>query len=212
MKAFACILGVMLAVLVVVAPAAALVITFDDVVSVGNPVVALLDSHGYRFAGASLQTIDTPGTGLVSNGPGVYLAQAVAVPGITMTRVDGAPFALYDFDAAGLFVAAPGGLPNAREVGLLALQVGGGLLSLSYDLGATASFLHFSVPASWAHLESVTFTGLVSAVTPGALALDDVGVGLGPSTGSVGEPQTFLLALTAAVGLAAMLLIRRRLH
>ena len=209
MKAFACVLGVVLAVLVVAAPAVALVITFDDVVSVGNPFVASLDSHGYRFTGASLQTIDTPGTGLVSNGLGVYLAQAVAVPGMTMTRVDGGPFALYDFDAAGLFVAPTGGLPNAREVSLLARQVGGGLLSVSADLGSTAAFLHFNVPASWARLESVTFTGLVSAVTPGALALDDVGVGVGPS---VGEPPTLLLALTAGVGLAAMLLIRRRPH
>ena len=212
MKAFACILGAMLVVLVVAAPAAALLITFDDVVSVGNPVVGLLDSHGYRFGGTRLQTIDTPGGALVGNGPGVYLAQAVAVPGITMTRVDGRAFSLSDFEAAGLFTAAPAGLPNAREVGLVALQAGGGLLRLSYDLGTTASFLHFSVPASWSHLESVTFTGLVSAVTPGALALDDVGVGLGPSTGSAGEPQTLLLALTAAVGVAAMLLIRRRLQ
>ncbi len=209
MKAFACILGVMLAVLVVAAPAAALVITFDDVVSVGNPLVASLDSHGYRFAGASLRTIDTPGTSLVGNGLAVYLAQVVAVPGITMTRVDGGPFALYDFDAAGLFLAPTGGLPNARHVSLLARQVGGGLLSLSFDLGTTASFLHFNVPASWARLESVTFTGLVSGVTPGALALDDVGVGLGPSAG---EPPTLLLAFTTGVGLAAMLLIRRRLH
>src|SRR5262249_37407134 len=85
----------------------------------------------------------------------------------------------------------------------------GGLLSLSSDLGTTASFLHFNVPASWSRLESVTFTGLVSSVTPGALALDDVGVGLGPS---VGEPPTLLLALTAGVGLAAMLLLRRRPH
>jgi len=209
MKAFACILGVVLAVLVVPAAAAALVITFDDVVSVGNPFLASLDSHGYRFAGASLQTIGTPGSGLVSHGLGVYLAQVVAVPGITMTRVDGGPFSLYDFDAAGLFVAPTGGLPNAREVSLLARQVGGGLLSLSSDLGSTASFLHFNVPASWARLESVTFTGLVSSVAPGALALDDVGVGLGPT---VGEPPTLLLALTAGVGLAGMLLIRRRLH
>jgi len=164
MKAFACILGVVLAGLVVTAPAAALVITFDDVVSVGNPLVASLD---------------------------------------------GGAFSLYDFDAAGLFAGPTGGLRNAREVRLLARQVGGGLLSLSSDLGTTASFLHFNVPASWARLESVTFTGLVSAVTPGALALDDVGVGVGAS---VAEPPTLLLGLTAGVGLAAMLLIRRRLH
>ncbi len=212
MKAFACILGAVLAVLVPTAPAAALVITFDDVVSVGNPVVTALDSHGYRFASASLQTIDTPGAALVGNGPGVYIAETLAVPGVTVTRVDGAPFALYGFEAAGLFTVGSGGLPNARQVSLVAMQVGSGLLSLSYDLGTPAGFLQFHVPPSWAHLESVTFTGLLPAVAPGALALDDIGVGLGPNTGSVPEPGTLLLALTVGVGLATLLVIRRRVH
>ncbi len=209
MKVFACILGATLAAIALAAPAAALVITFDDVVSVGNPLVTALDSHGYRFAAASFHTIDTPGGGLVSNGPGVYLAQEVAQPGITVARVDGAPFSLYDFKAARLFVAAPTALPNARQVSLVALHVGSGLLSLSYDLGTSAGFMYFTVPSSWYQLESVTFTGLVSSVTPGALALDDVSLGIGPS---VAEPRTLLLALTTVVGLASMLVIRRRRH
>ena len=55
--------------------AIALDITFDDVVSVGNPPVTLLDTHGYRFTGA-FRTIDTPGGALASNASAVYLGQA----------------------------------------------------------------------------------------------------------------------------------------
>lgn len=49
-----------------VVPAAAIDITFDDLVSAGNPFVTLLDDQGYRFTGA-FRTIDTPGTTFVSN-------------------------------------------------------------------------------------------------------------------------------------------------
>ncbi len=41
--------------------------------SVGNPLVTTLDTHGYRFTG-SFWTIDTPGTTLASNASAVYLA------------------------------------------------------------------------------------------------------------------------------------------
>jgi hypothetical protein len=62
------------------------------------------------------------------------------------------------------------------------------------------------VPASWNNLEFVTFSGVLSATTAGALALDDVGVGAGPV---VPEPAALVLALTTLAGLGALALRRR---
>jgi hypothetical protein len=209
MKATACALSVMLAVATWTTPAAALDLTLDDVVSVGNPFVTTVETNGYRFSGPSLRTIDTPGSAYVSNGSAVYLAQAVSGPvgGVTLARIDGAPFSLYEFDAAGLFAAAGAGAPNATHVSVLAIQVGGAGLSAIYDLGAATGFGHFPVPPSWNNLEFVTFGGVFSAVAAGALALDDIGVGEGPV---VPEPTTLVLALTTAVGVGVLTLLRRR--
>jgi hypothetical protein len=187
--------------------AVALDLTFDDVMSVGNPLVTTLDTHGYRFTG-SFRTIDAPGGLLVSNGSAVYLGHEASGPGITVTRVDGGPFILYEFDAAGLYVPSSAGSPNAQEVSLAGLHVGGGILGASYELGGLPSFVHFSVPSTWSDLQAVTFTGLLSAAAPGALALDDVGVGEGPT--SVTEPGTLALAAVTALGVGGVALTRRR--
>ena len=88
MKAFTCTLVAILAMVWPSAAAVALDLTFDDVMSVGNPLVTMLDTHGYRFTG-SFRTIDTPGGLLVSNGSAVYLGQEASGPGITVTRADG---------------------------------------------------------------------------------------------------------------------------
>lgn len=127
------------------------------------------------------------------------------VGGITLQRIDGLPFDLYEFAAAGLF-AAGAGSPNATHVSLLAIQVGGAGLSAIYDLAASTGFVHFPVPASWSNLELVTFGGVFSATAAGALALDDIGVGSGPA---VPEPATLVLALTTLAGLGALALRRR---
>jgi hypothetical protein len=199
MKALACTLGVILVAVTWAAPAAALHITFDDVMSVGNPVVTTLETAGYRFTGAPFRTIDTPGGRFVASGSAVYVAQEAG---------DGAPFLLYGFDAAGSLVAPSSASPNAQQVSLLGLQTGGALLSASYALSTgLASFAHFVVPASWQSLETVTFTGLLATGGSGALALDDIGVGEGPIS-TVPEPRTLLLVLTAAVGVGALLLRR----
>src|SRR6185295_14941054 len=102
MKAFTCTLVTILT-LVWSSAAVAIDLTFDDVLSFGNPLVTMLDTHGYRFTG-SFRTIDTAGSALVSNGSAVYLGQEASGPGITVTRTDGRPFLLYEFDAAGLYV------------------------------------------------------------------------------------------------------------
>jgi hypothetical protein len=212
MKALACTLGAILVAVTWSAPADALDITFDEVTSVGNPLVTTLETAGYRFTAASFRTIDTPGDTFVATGSAVYIAQEAGWPGgITVTRIDGAPFFLYEFDAAGLFVKPSSASPNAQQVTLLGLQAGGAFLSASYSLGSgLVGFAHFVVPATWQGLEAVTFTGIFAAGASGALALDDIGVGEGPIP-TVPEPRTLLLVLTTAVAVG-VLLLRRRPH
>jgi hypothetical protein len=199
-------LGVMLAVITWTTPAAAIDITFDDLVSAGNPSVAAVETSGYRVEGPALHTIDTPGSLYVDSGSPIYLAQidGPAGAGLTLRRLDGAAFDLYEFAAARLFVSASDG-PNASQVALLGLGVGGTTLSATYDLAATG-FTHFTVPPAWSHLEAMVFQGLLAGGGPGALALDDVGVGSGPVTGSVPEPAAIVLALTTALAVGAVLL------
>jgi hypothetical protein len=208
MKALTCTL---LAILAMVWPSAAgaLAITFDDVIGVDNPIVTMLDTHGYRFTG-SFRTIDAPGGTLASNASAVYLGQEASGPGITVTRTDGGPFILYEFDAAGLHVPSSPGSANAQQVSLAGLRIGGGLLSATYGLSSLPSFAHFSVPSTWNDLQAVTFTGLLSASTPGAFAIDDVGVGEGPT--NVAEPGTLALAAITALGACAVGLLRHRSH
>lgn len=208
MKALACTLVAALATLWASA-AVALDITFDDVISVGNPLVTMLDTHGYRFTGA-FRTIEAPGGTLASNGSAVYLGQEASGPGITVTRSDGGPFILYEFDATGLHVPSSTGSPNAHQVTLAGLRFGGTMLSTTYALSGLPGFAHFSVPSTWNDLQAVTFTGLLSAAMPGALALDDVGVGEGPT--SVAEPATLALAVITALGACAVALMRHRSH
>jgi hypothetical protein len=202
----------MLAAVVVTAwasTAVALDITFDDVISVGNPAVTMLDTHGYRFTGA-FRTIDTPRGALASNASALYLGQEASGPGITETRVDGGPFILYEFDATGLYAPSSPGSPNAQQVNLAGLRIGDGTLSATYALNGLPGFAHFSVPSGWYDLQAVTFTGLLSASMPGAVALDDIGVGEGPTP--VAEPATLALAAITAIGAGGVALTRRRTH
>jgi len=207
MKMLTCTLVAILALAWPPAAAVALDLTFDDVMSVGNPLVTMLDTHGYRFTG-SFRTIDAPGGMLASNGSAVYLGQEASGPGITLMRADGGPFSLYEFDAAGLYAASSPGSPNAQQVSLVGLRVGGGVLSASYGLGDLAPFAHFWVPGTWSDLQAVTFTGLLSATSTGALALDDIGVGEGPT--SVAEPRTLVLVALTALGVGGLAVARRR--
>lgn len=195
MKALACTLVAILAMVWSPAAAVAIDITFDEVVSVGNPLVTTLDVHGYRFTG-SFRTIDAPGGTLPSNGSAVYLHQEASGPGITVTRADGGPFILYAFDAVG-------------QVNLAGLRVGGGLLSAIYGVSSLPGFVHFSVPPAWSHLQAATFTGLPSATAaPAEFGLDDVGVGEGAT--SVAEPATLALAAITVLGGCVVALTRQR--
>ncbi|HSE05310.1 MAG TPA: hypothetical protein VLK35_14275 [Methylomirabilota bacterium] len=207
MKALARTLIVLLAMAWPSSTAVALDIRFDDVTSVGNPLVTELEIHGYRFTGV-FRTIDTPGTVSVTNGSAVYLGQEPGAPGLTVSRSDGGPFALYEFDAAGPHLVPPAGSPNAQRVAVVGLRIDGTLLEASFMLSELPAFAHFWVPSSWHDLRIVTFTGLLSSGGPGALAIDDVGVGEGPT--SVSEPGTLALVLITALGGGAAVLTRHR--
>ncbi|HZP36314.1 MAG TPA: PEP-CTERM sorting domain-containing protein [Methylomirabilota bacterium] len=209
MRPMAGTLGVMLAVTMWAAPVAAIDLTFDDVVSAGNPAVGAVESDGYRIAGPALHTIDTPGSLYVDSGSPVYLAQVDGGTGagLTLRRINGTAFDLYEFAAARLF-ASPAGGAGAERVALLGLGVGGTTLGATYDLAA-AGFSHFLVPPTWSHLEAVVFQGLLAGDAAGPLALDDIGVGTGPGPSAVPEPATIVLALTA-LAIGAVLLGRRR--
>jgi len=207
MKALACIAGAIVLAIMSAAPVAAIDITFDDVVSLGNPIVTLLDTHGYRFTGA-FRTIDAPGTTFVGSSSALYLAQPAGLPAITLSRTDGSPFALYELEAAGLLVDQPSGAPNADKVTLLGVQVGGATLSESFAL-AGSGFTHVAVPATWTNLQVATLSGLTAAGLSGGLAVDDVGVGTGPDS-SVAEPGTLLLFTITAIGASTALLRARQ--
>jgi hypothetical protein len=91
------------------------------------------------------------------------------------------------------------------------------MLSATHALSSLPGFAHFSVPSSWYDLQAVTFSGqavtfsgLLSAATPGAFALDDLGVGEGPT--SVAEPATLALAAITALGAGGVALTRHRSH
>jgi hypothetical protein len=208
MKVLTCALAAVL-VTVWASVAVGLDITFDDVASVGNPPLTMLATQGYRFTGA-FRTIDAPGGALASNASAVYLGQEASGPGITVTRADGGPFILYEFDAGGLYAPPSPGSPNAQQVSLAGVRIGGGTLSATYAMSGLPGFSHFSVPSTWNDLQAVAFTGLLSAGVPGAFALDDVGVGEGPT--SVAEPATLALALITALGAGGVALTRRRGH
>lgn len=189
------------------APAAAVDITFESVEGAGNPIAGPVETSGDRFTADSLQVIGTPGT-YVGNDSTVYIARTVTTSGgITLVPADGTPFVLCEFDAAGPFTP-PAAPANAQRVGLFGAQSDGGTLSAFYRLSGVSGFDHFVVPASWSNLASVTFTGIRSDATSGALAFDDVGVGLGPGS-AVPEPTSLLLALTTAVGPGALMLLHR---
>jgi hypothetical protein len=86
MKTLACTLGAILVAVSWSVPAAALDITFDDVMSVGNPLVTMLETAGYRFTAASFRTIGTPGGTFVTNGSAVYVVQEAGRPGSSSPR------------------------------------------------------------------------------------------------------------------------------
>ena len=64
------------------------------------------------------------------------------------------------------------------------------------------------MPSTWYDLRAVTFTGLLSATAPGAFALDDVGVGEGPTVEA--EPTSLALGLITALGAGGVAVRRRR--
>jgi hypothetical protein len=101
--------------------------------------------------------------------------------------------------------ASSTGSPYAQQLNLTGLGFGGGILSTTYGLSGLPGFAHFLVPSTWNDLQAVTF---LSAAPPGAFALDDIGVGEGPT--AVAEPATLALAVITALGACAVAVMRHR--
>lgn len=203
-------------------PAHALVITFNTVPSVGNPVVTVLTTDGYTFTSGHFHTVDSPGIcvfgGCVDNGT-IYISEEAGSLGlpITMARSDGTPFTLNGIDGAEVFIdsaaAIAGGFPNAFTLDLEGSLSGGGTLSISFALdglkdgaGGIPDFQTFLLPPTWTGLASVTFSGTFLPGTAGGISLDNMVV---DEVVPVSEPSSLLLLGFGLFGLGMMLRNRK---
>lgn len=188
-------------------PATALDLTFDAVPSSGNPSLTSLVTDGYMFTSRHFRTIDSPGGTFIPSGSAVYLGQegGPGAQAISMARSDGKPFAVYEVRAAELFLFPTPDAPNAQLLSMKGALADGGAIVASFALGRPGGimdFHYFLLPAAWANLDSVSFSGLRLDWSPGALALDDIGVGAAPSP--VAEPSTFILGISTLGMLVAL--------
>lgn len=193
-------------------PSRAVVVTFNGVPSVGNPVVPSLATDGYTFASGHFHTIDSPTISSYGGNPTngtISLSEEAGSLGlpITMTATSGAPFTLVGFDGAEGFInstaAAAGGYPNAFAIRVVGNLSGGGTVSADFTLdaladgaGGIADFQTFAFPATFTNLSSAVFSGVFATGGPGGgISLDNINV--------VPEP-------TAALALLAVPLLGRR--
>ena len=189
----------------------AALITFDGIPSAGNPILgAPVFDSGFSFGSSHFHTIDSPAIfGGADNGSPVYLGEEDGSLGvdIVMSQLGGGAFSFSQFDGAELFVAAPGGFPNATSILVTGALSGGGSVSATFALdgivdgaGGAADFQTFFLPGSFTNLTSVTFSGLIGSSGTGGLGIDNIVVDTVP------EPSTvFLLGL----GLTGILARRR---
>lgn len=186
----------------------AVVIDFEEVAGGGNPILATLDSQGYRFTSDHFHTLDSHG-GFADNGSNIYIGHEGGDLGraITMVQIGGGLFNLTSFDMAELWVGGHSTYPNATHVEVHATFSDDSTSTVNYALdgvndgtGGAADFE--TVALSLSNLKSVRFNG-VSAAAGGdfAFGLDNIEVSPVP------EPAT-MTAL--ALGAAALLRRRRR--
>lgn len=207
--------------LLVVMSARAETITFDSVPSVGNPILTTLTTAGYTFTSGHFHTMDNPSTasfgGAVDNGT-IYISEEAGALGlpITMAPTGGGTFSLVGFDGAEQFIdslaAAVGGYPNADLIDVTGYLSGGGTVFASFaldgikdGLGGAPDFQTFLLPATFAGLDSVVFSGSlygpsILAGGPGGISLDNIVVKAAvPDAGS-----TWLLLGVAILGLGGL--------
>lgn len=180
----------------------ATMITFDGVPSSGNPTITSLMTDGFTFTSGHFHTMDTPtGTmfgGSVDNGT-IYISEEAGSLGlpITMATTSGLPFDLFSFDGAEHYLdaaaAADGGFPNADFIFVKGNLYGGGttaeygfiLDGIADGIGGAPDFQPFTLAGVFRNLDSVTFRGMRTNVTPGGIALDNINAEVVPAPGAV---------------------------
>lgn len=189
-------------------------ITFNSVVSSGNPVKTTLSTDGFTFSSGWFHTVDNPALGsfggLVSSGS-IFITEEAGALGqpITMVANGGGAFSLSSLFGSKVFVnssaAAAGGFPNADVLNILGNLSGGGTVSATFTLGS--SFQQFFLPATFTGLSSVIFSGSLAAGGAGGISLDTI-VANSTSVPDNGSTGLWLTLTMVGLGLAAKKLSR----
>jgi hypothetical protein len=188
------------------------VLTFDDAQS-GNRAIASYASGGWLVESTQFHTVTTPAAGLLAlvDGGSPY---AASVGGgldfaLTLSRADGRPFTLTQFDAAELFLdstlAAAEGFATAADIRLSVRWPDGRMeiSALSLDgirdgAGGGADFETFTLAPELTGIAFVTFSGVrLTGEIDAGFAIDNL-------VAAVPEPASGALVLAAAVVLVGI--------
>ncbi len=196
-------------------PAAAVVITFDDVVVAPNAILTSASSGGFDFTSSHFHVINSPTTcgfgGCVQNGTQYAAEDAPTLAGpVTMALSGGGTFSLASFDGAEMWLdsaaaaigTAAGPFPNALNIHVVGNLSGGGTISQDFLLdqikdgaGGLADFQTFLFGPGWTGLDSVVWSGIDAQGGLASMAFDNIST-------SVPEPSTLLLLAAAMLGFA----------
>ncbi len=194
--------------------AAGAVIDFNSVVNAGPNAdrTTPLTTQGYIFTSAHFHVNDTPAACAFGGCTTLNGTQYLNIDGpqlglaVVMTRVGGGTFDVIGLQASRLFMdgvaSALANFANAEQLLLTGAVNGGGTVSAAFSLPALPGFGTFTLPSTFANLNSLTISGTVPGLTDDASwAVDNITVN------DIPEPATVLLT---AAGMALLLRLRGR--
>jgi PEP-CTERM motif len=195
------------------APAmAASTITFDDSVTVGNPILTSFNSGGFTFTGQHFHIVDNPGGfGGVVNGTQYLAAEFSGNLGkpVDFAPTGGGTFSLNRADIAELFLAGN----DFFDVVFVGTVSGGGTLTQSFRLdgikdgaGGAPDFQSVSF-TGWSNLTNVNVRGALATGAFGDFSIDNILVNA--TTPAVPEPATWGMML-AGFGIVGGAMRRRQ--
>ena len=199
--------------LVLVRPAGAVLIDFDDAPFPGtNEIVTSTTSDGFTFSSGHHHEVNDPPAGFASpladNGTQYIMEEGGSLgTAITMTLTASGTFSLGSFDGAEVFINAPSDFPNATSIDVLGNLSGGGTVGASFALdgiidgaGGASDFQTFALPATFTNLVSVVFSGsIIGGSNNAGISIDNLNTE--PSSNGVPEPATLALLGVALAGL-----------